>query len=125
FREDIPILHGFTIPGWSTLLQRAELIPAGAAAFVKDGTVALGAALLLFLLPRAPNRGPILDGASFERMPWGALLLLGSSFVIARAFERPRSGQPGAGASLSTWIANALEGLRSMPLLAQLLVVAL
>jgi sodium-dependent dicarboxylate transporter 2/3/5 len=125
FREDIPLFQGFTIPGWSTLLQRAEPIPAGAAALVKDGTVAVAAALVLFILPRAPNRGPILDGASFERMPWGALLLLGSSFVIARAFELPRSGQPGGGASLSTWIAHALEGLRSIPLLGQLCVVAL
>src|SRR4029079_1289410 len=39
-REDIPLLHGFSIPGWSTVLERAALVPAGAAALVKDGTVA-------------------------------------------------------------------------------------
>jgi sodium-dependent dicarboxylate transporter 2/3/5 len=124
-RQDIPLYEGFVIPGWSSLLQRAGALPASAAEYVTDGSVAVAAALLLFVLPRAPRKPPILDGESFERMPWGALVLLGSSFVLALAFDAPKAGSPDAGLSLSRWIADSLAGLGALPVFAQLLVVAL
>jgi solute carrier family 13 (sodium-dependent dicarboxylate transporter), member 2/3/5 len=123
-RQDIPVYGGFVIPGWSTLLRQGGLVPGGAD--FQDGSVAIGAALVLFVLPRGPGRPPILDGASFERMPWGALILLGSSFVLAEAFSAGGTGGGAAGgASLSQWIAQGLGGLGEIPLLGQLLVIAL
>jgi sodium-dependent dicarboxylate transporter 2/3/5 len=124
-RQDIPVLEGLVIPGWSTLLQRAGALPAGAAEYVSDGGVAIAAALALFVLPRAPKKPPILGSADFERMPWGALVLLGSSFVLAQAFGVPKTAGPAGGASLSQWIAGGLAGLGALPLIAQLFVVSL
>jgi solute carrier family 13 (sodium-dependent dicarboxylate transporter), member 2/3/5 len=123
-RQDIPVTDTFVIPGWSTLLQRAGVLPPGATDYVSDGGVAIAAALVLFIIPRARRKPPILDASAFEKMPWGALVLLGSSFVLAHAFGVPKSAGA-SGSSLSQWIAGGLAGLGALPLLAQLFAVAL
>jgi sodium-dependent dicarboxylate transporter 2/3/5 len=123
-RADIPLFAGHRITGWSTWLEGAGVLPAGAADLVADGTVGILAALVLFLLPKGRGRGPILEADAFEKMPWGALVLLGSSFVLAQAFDLPRDPGPG-GSSLSRWLADGLQGVGAMPLPVQLLVIAL
>jgi solute carrier family 13 (sodium-dependent dicarboxylate transporter), member 2/3/5 len=124
-RADLPLSADLRIPGWSSLLQRAGVLQGSAAGFITDGTVAIAAALVLFLLPRGGGRGPILEASAFERMPWGVLVLLGSSFVLAAAFELPGEGAPAAGLSLSAWLSAQLGGLGTVPIAIQLLTIAL
>jgi sodium-dependent dicarboxylate transporter 2/3/5 len=120
-RGDVPVAGAFTIPGWSSALSARGVLPANVAQYVTDGTVAVAAALTLFLLPKAPGQRPVLEADAFDRMPWGALVLLGSSFVLAEAFDLPK----GSPASLSGWLAGVLGGLGTLPLLLQLIVIAI
>lgn len=56
---------------------------------VKDGTVAVAAAGLLFLIPSAERKGRgILDGAAFAKIPWRVLVLFGGGLCLADAMQR-------------------------------------
>ncbi|MGH7476793.1 MAG: SLC13 family permease [Longimicrobiales bacterium] len=55
---------------------------------IDDSTVAIAAALLLFLLPARGFRGErIMDWDTATRLPWGVLLLFGGGLSLAAAFE--------------------------------------
>lgn len=86
-------------------------------AFVRDSTVAIAGALVLFLVPSGVRRGArVLPWAyAARRMPWGALLLFGGGFALAEAF-RP--------SGLGDYLAAAFGGLSGLPAWAVLLVVA-
>ncbi len=70
--------------GWTRLLPRPE--------FVQDGTVAILAGLLLFVLrvkdsPSQKSR-PLISWREAERsLPWGILLLFGGGIAVGDAFE--------------------------------------
>lgn len=68
-----------TVPsgGWSTLLHLPD---------VGDNTIALAAAVILFLLPDGEGRR-LLDWESAQRIPWGILLLLAGGIAISQGFE--------------------------------------
>lgn len=57
--------------------------------FITDGTIAITAALLLFLLPDFRERGGRLLTWEFagRRLPWGALLLFGGGLALAWAID--------------------------------------
>jgi sodium-dependent dicarboxylate transporter 2/3/5 len=77
FRADT-VVGPLTIPGWSTWLGLG----------VHDGTVAVAAALLLFLIPVNRKSGQFtLDWAWAVRIPWEVLLLFGGGFALANAFR--------------------------------------
>ncbi|HYC78636.1 MAG TPA: SLC13 family permease [Planctomycetota bacterium] len=130
WRSDIEIGDGLRIPGWTTLLANAGVLPEAAArhvrdgvpvsGYLKDGGVAVAAALLLFVVPSRRGGPPLLDwDAAEKRVPWGVLFLLGASFVLADAFEVPRGG-----GSLSSWFAGALRGAAELPPFGRLLLLA-
>ena len=78
--------------GWCTLAVFAAAVCAwvlpGAPA-IKDGTIAVAAAGLLFLIPSARTRGRgILDGAAFTKVPWRVLVLFGGGLCLADAMQR-------------------------------------
>ncbi len=68
-----------------------------------EAAVAMGAALVLV------GSGQ-LSFASFKRVPWGALLLLGGSFALAAGIE---------GSGLSRWLGFKLEPIARLPAPAQ------
>ena len=79
FRNDI-IIGDFIIPGWSRLLEHANLI--------NDGTVAIASALLLFAIPTKNKTQfkKIADVDTISELPWKIVLLFGGGFALAKGF---------------------------------------
>ena len=64
--------------------------------YVTDSTIAMAAALLLFILPVSWNRGEFaLDWETARKIPWGVLVLFGGGLSLARAMDQ---------SGLATWI---------------------
>lgn len=108
FRVDIRLGES-VMPGWSRLFNQPELID--------DGTVAIGMALLLFLLPAREPGERLLTAKVFGRVPWGIILLFGGGFALAAGFKD---------SGLSTWLAETLfRGVGSLPALGIVLAICL
>ena len=101
FRRKIEI-GSFMIPGWSGLFAEVE--------FIKDGTVAIGMAVLLFLIPSKPGAAAkVMDWKTASRLPWDIVLLFGGGFALAATFQQ---------SGLTLWLAGGLTGAGSLhPLL--------
>ncbi|MEM2761093.1 MAG: SLC13 family permease [Nitrososphaerales archaeon] len=72
--------------------------------FVDDSTIAVIAAICLFLIPSV-SRGRLLDWESVVRIPWGVLLLIGGGLALASGFTIT---------GLDVWIADQLKFLGGM-----------
>jgi sodium-dependent dicarboxylate transporter 2/3/5 len=96
-----------TIPGIQTF-----------APWVRDSTIAMGAAVLLFLLPVDFRKGTfVLDWPAARRIPWGVLVLFGGGLSLARAMDR---------SGLAEWIGSGVAALETLrPALVIVLVGAL
>lgn len=100
FRREIRFGESFAIPGWSSFLEFGDKID--------DGTVAIAAGVLLFLLPasKAQGGGKIMNWNTAKKLPWEILILFGGGFALAKGF----------GASgLSNWIGGKFEFLEGAP----------
>ena len=77
FRSDINIfsVHIF---GWSNLFENKE--------YIQDSTIAIGAALILFLIP-SKKGGNLLNKSSIDKLPFSIILLFGGGFALAKGFE--------------------------------------
>jgi sodium-dependent dicarboxylate transporter 2/3/5 len=77
--SDINISESFGFRGWRSWLN----LP-----YVSDASIAIGAAILLFVIPsRMRGKKTLLDWNIRKRIPWGILLLFGGGFAIAGSFE--------------------------------------
>jgi len=82
---------------------------------LSDTTIAIGAALSLFLIPNGMTKGgSLLTWEHAERLPWGVLLLFGGGLSLAAAV---------AGSGLAAWIGSELAGLGGMPVFVLVLAV--
>ncbi|NYR11931.1 DASS family sodium-coupled anion symporter [Pseudoalteromonas sp. MIP2626] len=82
---------------------------------ISDTTIAIAAALLLFVLPA--NKGTnerILDWESAARVPWGVLLLFGGGLTLASQIKS---------SGLAQYIAQMIQGASAIPLVMSILVV--
>lgn len=91
--------------GWShwldVLLQRFDIAPVGG--LIDDGTVAIGMALTLFVIPASKERGGfLLDWEAARNVPWGILLLFGGGLALAKGF---------AVSGLSAYLAALFESM--------------
>ncbi len=80
----------------------SEWIPA-----ISDAGIAMGGALLLFLVPshrRSDTR--LIDWPTAERVPWGVLVLFGGGLSLAAAIQS---------SGLTGWIGAAFVGLADLP----------
>lgn len=90
-------LGSFTFKGWASRL--------GLSAFVDDGTVAIGMAILLFLLPASNGGGRLMRWEDAAKLPWGIVLLFGGGFALASGFKT---------SGLSGWCGEQLAGLAGL-----------
>jgi len=100
----LAILMIRAVGGWS------GLVGAGG---VGDSTVALLAAVALFLCPNG-HGGRLLDWKTARKIPWGILLLFGAGLTIAKAFKA--SGLDDSIGELLT----CLKGCHPLPMIAGL-----
>lgn len=89
--------------GWGTLFADAEGI-----SLVDDGTVAMLATLLLFVLPasRRAGGGALLRWEDAKRLPWGIVLLFGGGFALAEGV---------LGSGLADWAGGKMVLLGALP----------
>ena len=107
------LVVGVTFVAWMTRLLLAPYLPAGA---WTDGTIAIIASLVLFLLPDGTGR-PLLVWKEADRAPWGVIMMFGGGLALA-------AGMSASG--LADWLGNALLPLEAFPpLLVALAVVAM
>jgi sodium-dependent dicarboxylate transporter 2/3/5 len=84
------------------------------AVFINDATVAVGMAILLFMIPagrdEAGRKQRLMNWQTAERLPWGIILLFGGGFSLAAALQA---------SGLSAWLGQVFAGLgiTSPPLL--------
>jgi sodium-dependent dicarboxylate transporter 2/3/5 len=75
---------------------------------LRDGMIAIAAAVTLFIMPRARGAaGRILEWKDSKEIPWGILLLFGGGLAIAAGFRET---------GLSTWLGSQLTVLDGMNL---------
>jgi sodium-dependent dicarboxylate transporter 2/3/5 len=102
-RKSIVFGTAFTLPGWSSLFSEAS----GIGPLLDDGSVSIGMALLLFLIPTSREKGGrLMDWDAARAVPWGILLLFGGGLALARGFEV---------SGLSAWIGSRFEALAAAP----------
>jgi sodium-dependent dicarboxylate transporter 2/3/5 len=59
----------------------------GAGSYITDGTIAISAAVLLFVLPGLRGERLLTWDFAAPRLPWGALLLFGGGLALAHSFD--------------------------------------
>ena len=95
---------------WVTQPLVAPLLPPGS---WTDGTIAVIAALALFLLPDGTGR-PLLVWQEAERAPWSVIFMFGGGLALAAGMQS---------SGLADWTGQALLPLASWPLIAVALAV--
>lgn len=101
-----PLDLGFvSLPGLATLFPG-----------IRDSTIAMGAAVALFLLPVYPSKGvQVITWRDTDSVPWGVLLLFGGGLSLALAMDR---------SGLAGWIGQGVVGLEGVSLVVLVAAVA-
>lgn len=82
----------------------------GAVPGISDTSIAIAAALVLFVIPVDLKRSEwVMNWEWAERLPWGVLLLFGGGLALADAVKET---------GLAEWIGGSLSGLSAWPTLA-------
>lgn len=103
-------IAGITALAWVTQPLLAAIVPA-----VSDAGIAIGGALLMFLVPvRWREREFPLEWNDVERLPWGVLILFGGGLSLASAIEQTR---------LAEWMAGSISALGTVPLVVTIVAV--
>ncbi|MGQ9643404.1 MAG: SLC13 family permease, partial [Ignavibacterium sp.] len=108
FRVDLNL--GFIIiPGWASLLNLTD--------YFDDSTVAIIAAIALFIIPTKNNsqQNRLLTSNSIEQVPWSVILLFGGGFALANAFTL---------SGLSEYIGNQLKGISHIEILILIMIIS-
>jgi sodium-dependent dicarboxylate transporter 2/3/5 len=98
-----------TALAWVFRPQLAGVLPG-----LSDTGIAIGGALLLFLVPAYDRGRAALDWETAERLPWGVLVLFGGGISLASAIEAT---------GLAEWIGGSLIFVGAWPLVGVILVV--
>ena len=99
----VPII-AITFVAWMTQRWVAPILPEGS---WTDGTIAVIAALALFVLPDGTGR-PMLKWSEADRAPWGVILMFGGGLALAAGMQA---------SGLAEWLGAALLPLEAFPLI--------
>lgn len=113
-RQEKNVALVFTLAALAWIFQPliAEYAPG-----VNDTSIAMAAALILFLIPAdLRKRVFLMDWQTAGKLPWGVLLLFGGGLSLASAI-----GSSG----LAEWIASSLSGFGTLPLIGMIALVTL
>jgi sodium-dependent dicarboxylate transporter 2/3/5 len=80
---------------------------------IDDTIIAIGFALVLFLLPSKQKGTKLMDWEDAVKLPWGIILLFGGGMALALGFET---------SGLAVWIGNHLSALGNLHLFFLLLI---
>lgn len=97
-RSDLD-LGGYTVPGWASAIFGEK------AKYIEDSTVAIFAAVVLFLIPASDKKQKLIKWKDAERLPFDIILLFGGGFALAYGFEV---------SGLSAWVASGFSHLNGM-----------
>lgn len=101
-RRLVPVI-AVTFVLWLTQLLVAPYLPADS---WTDGTIAIIAALALFVLPDGTGR-PLLVWKEADRAPWGVIMMFGGGLALAAGMQA---------SGLADWLGQALLPLEALPL---------
>jgi solute carrier family 13 (sodium-dependent dicarboxylate transporter), member 2/3/5 len=110
----VGLIFTLTAIAWVTRPLLGNYIPG-----LNDTSIAIAAALILFLTPAGGKRGGprfILDWKTAEQLPWGVLILFGGGLSLANAVTTT---------GLAEWIGMSLSGLVTWPTLLLVVTVTL
>lgn len=107
----VAIVFALTALGWIFQPLIARAVP-----LVADTTIAIGGALLLFMIPVNARRGQfVMTWEDTKGVPWGVLLLFGGGLSLASNIERH---------GLATYLGGLAGGLEGLPLLLVISIIA-
>ncbi|QIK96775.1 DASS family sodium-coupled anion symporter [Sphingomonas sp. HDW15A] len=108
----VPLI-AVVLAAWIALPFVTPLLPKDS---LTDGTIAIAAALVLFVIPDGSGRA-LLNWDEANRAPWGVIMMFGGGLALAAGM-----GESGLG----DWLGVALQPLKSVhPLIVALVLVAL
>ena len=108
----VPLI-AIVVTAWVAVPFVTPLLPRDS---LTDGTIAVAAALLLFVIPDGTGRA-ILNWEEANRAPWGVIMMFGGGLALAAGI-----GESG----LAAWLGTALEPLRAVhPIVVALALVAI
>lgn len=71
-----------------------------------DTIIAIGGALLMFIIPSGEGKETLIDWKATKKLPWDVLVLFGAGLVIAKGFSNT---------DLTVWLGNQFSLLGFMP----------
>jgi sodium-dependent dicarboxylate transporter 2/3/5 len=76
--KDAIMIGGLNIYGWTELL--------GVSGQIHDGTIAMIAGILLFIIPANKDR-KLLNWKEASQVPWGVVIIVGGGYAVANGFD--------------------------------------
>jgi sodium-dependent dicarboxylate transporter 2/3/5 len=99
----VAVVFGLTAVLWMTRPLLSGVVPG-----LSDAGIAIGAGLVLFLLPAGTEDRALLAWDEAARLPWGVLILFGGGLSLASAISDT---------GLAEWIGEAVNALAGWPVL--------
>jgi sodium-dependent dicarboxylate transporter 2/3/5 len=83
---------------------------------INDTSVAILAAILMFVIPASKGKGALLVWSATRDVPWGVLILFGGGLTLSAQFTAT---------GLSAWVGGSVSGLSGLPLILILAITAI
>ncbi len=99
----VAIVFGLTAVLWMTRPLLSNVVPG-----LSDAGIAIGAGVVLFMLPAGTEDRALLTWEEAERLPWGVLILFGGGLSLASAISDT---------GLAEWIGEGVNALGGWPIL--------